>query len=359
MIYYEFYLDRLKTDKVFRTETGFCKELNTLFEPNETKPKTFDSEDKAKMDFYSLLYDNPDYRIGTIFGVGQVKKRSNKSSNKIQPKTIQELPKIIYQDLQRNKVYNEKCELTMARMPDDYVDYIITSPPYNAEETYKDGERVAMYDVHKDNMTPEEYEKWLFMIIKECIRVTRMHVFFNIQMLGKNKETVLRMFGQFAPYIKDRMVWVKKIVAPHIQPGILNSGFEDIVIFSKDRPELKVFSDAKWNQGSLSNVLHGINASKNKHAKLNKATFPLYFPRTILNYWGRKGDLVYDPFNGTGTTADACVIEHFDYIGSEISAAQCEVTNRRLQEQTAKLTFNFPEYEDLSGLAKLPVIIPG
>lgn len=352
MIYYSFYLDRNKTQLVYRTEDitvnlnngeevtlkQFSTELNTLFEPDATKPKTFDSEESAKLDFYSLLYNNPDFRIGTIYGVKQEKKKHINTKIIVEPP-----PKIIYQDLQRNKVYNEKCELTMARMPDGYVDHIITSPPYNAEETYKDGERVAMYGMYQDNMTSEEYEKWLFMIIRECIRVTRMHVFFNIQMLGKNKETVCRIFGQFAPYIKDRMVWVKDIVAPHIQPGVLNSGFEDIIIFSKDRPELKVFSDAKWNQGQFSNVLRGINASRNKHAKLNKATFPLYFPRTILNYWGKKGELIYDPFNGTGTTGDACVMEHFDYIGSEIDPAQCEVTNRRIQEQSAKLTFNFGE----------------
>lgn len=346
MIYYDFYLDPKRTQKVFRTEGGYHKELNTLFEPNETKPKTFSDKESAERDFWKLLYDNPDYRLGEIHGLKKVKekpKKADKPAPVVPVENVEVRPPIIYTDLERNKVYNEKCELTMGRMPNSFVDYIITSPPYNAEETYKDGKRVKMYNMYEDALTDKQYEEWLFMIIREAIRVTKMHVFFNIQMLGRNKRTVLKIFGEFNEHIKDRMIWQKTIVAPHIQPGVLNSGFEDIIIFSKDRPELKVFSDAKWNQGSFSNVLKGINASQNKHAKLNKATFPLYFPRTILNRWGKKGDLVYDPFNGTGTTADACVMEHFDFIGSEIDPEQCEVTNTRIKEQTAKLTFNFGE----------------
>lgn len=364
MIYYSFYLDRDRTQMVYRTEdvtttlangtevtlSSYHKEINTLFEPDATRPKTFDSKESAEKDFWKLLYDNPDYRIGTIFGIKKEKGKKSSGKNKVTNKTVEvkvseeiRNTQIIYTDLERNKVYNEKCEETMKRMPISFVDHIITSPPYNAEETYKDGKRVQMYEMYQDNLSDQQYEEWLFMIIRECIRVSRMHVFFNIQMLGKNKRTVCRIFGEFAPFIKDRMVWVKSIVAPHIQPGVLNSGFEDVIIFSKDRPELKVFSDAKWNQGSLSNVLKGINASGNKHAKLNKATFPLYFPRTILNYWGKKGELIYDPFNGTGTTGDACVIEHFDYIASEIDPIQCEITNQRIKDRTAKLTFNFGE----------------
>jgi DNA modification methylase len=340
MIYYSFYLDKEKTKMVYRTTTGHSTIINDLFDVENTTPKTFDTEHSAKMDFYSLLFDNPEYRLSEIFGLKPGKKREvNKK-----PGIITAAPKIehpIYVGIERNTVYNEKCEVTMARMPNNFVDYIITSPPYNAEETYKDGERVSMYEMYQDNMSEKEYEEWLFSIIQECIRVTRMHVFFNIQMLGNNKRTVLRLFGHFADQIKDRMVWTKSIVAPHIQPGVMNSGFEDIIIFSKDRPHLKAFSDAKWNQGSFSNVLKGVNASQNKHAKLNKATFPLYFPRTILNFWGAKGDLVYDPFNGTGTTGDACVIEKFDYIGSEIDPKQCQVTNERIKNQSAKLSFNF------------------
>ena len=355
MIYYSFYLDRERTQLVYRTTEGYSTKINDMFEQESTIPKTFDCKESAEKDFWKLLFDNEDYRLGTIFGLK--KEKDKKASKKLtEVKATNEIikaePSIIYTDLERNKVYNEDCLLTMGRMPKDFVDIIITSPPYNVGDRlscginnhiYKGQE--SLYDVYQDEMSNEKYEEWLFKVIYEMIRVTRKHVFFNIQMLGKNKRTVLKIFGEFHMFIKDRMIWNKKIAPPNIAERVMNSKFEDIIIFSNDRPEIKAFSDAKWNRGSFNNVIEGINATKNKHKKANKATYPLYFPRTILNYWGNKGELIYDPFNGTGTTGDACVIERFDYIASELDPFQCEITNKRIQERAAILSFNFDDYE--------------
>ena len=118
--------------------------------------------------------------------------------------------------------------------------------------------------------------------------------------------------------------------------------YEDIFIFSNDNPASRDFKDGEFS-GKFSNVLDGVNASGNKYRKHNKATFPLYLPRTILNHFGEHGQLIYDPFNGTGTTGDACVIEHRDYIGSELDADQCEITNKRIQNRSIIQEFNFEQ----------------
>lgn len=51
----------------------------------------------------------------------------------------------------------------------------------------------------------------------------------------------------------------------------------------------------------------------------------------------KKGFLVYDNFMGTGTTAIACLNQNMNYIGSEISSAQCDYANKRIKDKTMQL----------------------
>lgn len=366
MIYYSFYLDREKTQLVYRTQditakldsgaevtlSQFNKEINTLFEPEKSIPKIFSSEEGCKADFYKLLWDNPDYRYGETFGIKKEKKslKGTKSpviSNAPLVHVSLKPPMPVYETLEINKVYNEDCLKTMARMPTGFVDYIITSPPYNAEKRISCGKNnkiyignEEMYSDYEDNLTPEQYEEWLFTVIRECIRVTKYHVFFNIQMLSRNKRTVLKIHGEFIDYIKDKIIWRKTIAAPNIVKGIMRNSYEDIFIFSNQNPESRNFEDVEFS-GSFSNVIESTGSSKNKFAKINKATYPLYLPRVIINSFCTKGQLIYDPFNGTGTTGDACVIENMNYIASELDPAQCDITNQRIKDQSAKIKIPF------------------
>ena len=92
---------------------------------------------------------------------------------------------------------------------------------------------------------------------------------------------------------------------------------------------------------TFNNVLEGMNASRNQHSDLNKATFPLYLPRTIMQKFGKKGDIWYDPFNGTGTTAHAAAMEERQWVATEIDIEQCTVTDKRVENENNALKFEF------------------
>lgn len=51
----------------------------------------------------------------------------------------------------------------------------------------------------------------------------------------------------------------------------------------------------------------------------------------------KENDLIYDSFMGTGTTANACIIENRNYIGSEISEEQCKYAEKRLNITKSQL----------------------
>lgn len=231
-----------------------------------------------------------------------------------------------------NIIHNQDCLEFMSHCIDDQFDMVVTSPPYNVGNNNMTPNK---YKDDIDRKSKSEYRDWIFGVIKELLRVTKKHIFFNIQMLSDNKLTVLEMLGTFRDNIKDIIIWNKTQAMPSIEPGVMNSKFEFIIIFSKDRPELRKFYDTEFSikNGTFANVITGNHAGiENRHSKIHQATFPLYLPRTILNNFGKEGELIYDPFMGMGTTALASLMEHRRYIGTEISSEYCELANKRIEQ---------------------------
>jgi site-specific DNA-methyltransferase (adenine-specific) len=68
---------------------------------------------------------------------------------------------------------------------------------------------------------------------------------------------------------------------------------------------------------------------------------PAIFPEKLANdhilSWSNKGDLVYDCFMGSGTTAKISIVNKRNYIGSEMSEEYCEIIKERLNKQQKEL----------------------
>jgi DNA modification methylase len=166
-------------------------------------------------------------------------------------------------------------------------------------------------------------------LINELLRVTKKHIFYNIQMLGNNKIDFLKLLGYFHNKIKDIIIWQKNGI-PHIEAGVLNSSFEFIIIFSNDFPNKKKFYDGNF-KGNFNNVIKILNTHTNPFAKKHKAIMPLDIPRMLLQKFGKENDIWYDCYMGTGTTALGCIMEKRNYIGSEINKDYCKIANERLK----------------------------
>ena len=109
--------------------------------------------------------------------------------------------------METNIIYNEDCLVTLAKMEDNSIDLIVTSPPYNknfyAPSSGKSESWSAMrgrqipYDVYNDSMPPQEYESWQKKIISECLRVLKPSgsLFYNHKdiLVGGGVLSVLRM----------------------------------------------------------------------------------------------------------------------------------------------------------------------
>ena len=242
-----------------------------------------------------------------------------------------------------NKIYNENCLNTMARMEDNFIDLTVTSPPYDNLRTYKGFE----FDWQK--------------VIKELYRTTKnggVVVWIVADKVNKGSES-LTSFKQ-ALYFKecgfnlhDTMIWHKPNAMPQVDKTRFTQSFEYMFILSKGKPKtanpLKVPTKnvGKFLSRGDGNSENINKAGGNKVAKYRIAFnvynlsvggknygHPAIFPEKLVNdhiiSWSNENDLIYDPFMGSGTTAKMALLSNRNYIGSEISEEYCKIADERL-----------------------------
>jgi site-specific DNA-methyltransferase (adenine-specific)/modification methylase len=236
-------------------------------------------------------------------------------------------------NLELNKIYCESNLETMKRMEDKSIDYVLTSPPYNVKT-----ERIAKYKDFKDGFSQEQYFDQQKELITELLRVTKNHIFYNIQMLSGNKIALHKLIGHFANNIKEMIIWHKGFGEPAISENVFNSGFEYIIVFSNNEPNKRFFNDANFKRGTQSNVFKIVNSHSNPFADVHKAIMPLDIPRYFMINFGKENDIWFDPYMGTGTTAVACIEEKRKFIGSEISKEYVDLANKRLKPYLTQQT---------------------
>lgn len=245
-------------------------------------------------------------------------------------------------------IYNEDCLLTMKRMEEESVDFVITSPPYDNIRNY-----------HGYCFDFENIAKELFRIIKKGGVV--IWVVADATIDGSETGTSFRQalkFMEIGFKLHDTMIYYKNNPMP--QTGNrYHQMFEYMFCLSKGSP--KTFSPIKEktkyrglanmkNRGKdgllnyekvnrteekkVGNVfaysIGGGISTKDKIAFKHPAIFPEKLVYDQLITWTNEYDLVYDPFMGSGTTAKVAELLHRKWIGSEISKEYVDIAQERL-----------------------------
>ena len=251
-----------------------------------------------------------------------------------------------------NNIYNEHCFLTIKKMIENniIVDGIITSPFYNTSRKTNSlrarKENEARYDVHLDDMTDEEYIKFTLKLFSGFDKILKENgcILYNISYSSENTHLMWLVIADIIRntnfIVVDDIIWKKKSALPNnTSSNKLTRIVEHIFVFCR-KNEFKTFdcnkkitSSNSKGQNYYENIFNFIEAKNNDGSnKLNKATYSTELITKLLNIYFKGGDLIYDPFMGTGTTANACILYNCNYIGSEISKAQCEYADKRIKE---------------------------
>jgi len=268
--------------------------------------------------------------------------------------------------LELNNIYEMDCLEGMKLIPDESVDLIITSPPY------ADRRKNTYGGIHED-----KYVDWFSPIAQEIKRILKPTGSFilNIKPHCNNGERVLYVFDlvlhlkrEIGFRYTDEFTWTKNGVAGKFK-GRFKNAFEPVYHFTKEkdythnpysvatpmkevsikRAKRKASGETQNGSGFAglreghklaeatlalpSNHLH-IPQKSNQHTSQSKhpAVYPLELPEFFIKAFSNEGDVVFDPFMGSGTTAVASKLHNRKYIGFELLNEYINIANERIEK---------------------------
>ncbi|MCS7318158.1 MAG: site-specific DNA-methyltransferase [Candidatus Dojkabacteria bacterium] len=228
-----------------------------------------------------------------------------------------------------NDVIVGDCLNVMRNFPDECIDLVITSPPYNKKGKHggKLVEKV-IYDNYGDDMSEEDYQKWQIEVLNEIYRILKPNgaLFYN----HKVRYDDGNMIHPVIFLVKSKfIIWQEIIWNRAITGNIRGWRFwnidERIYWLVKQKPKELIQNYAQMT--SIWNI-----RVETEH-KIHPAVFPVDIPKRIIGaILGEEKGIVLDPFCGTGTTLVAAKEMGKDYIGIDISDKYVGYAKKRLQE---------------------------
>lgn len=226
----------------------------------------------------------------------------------------------------------------MREIPDGSVHLMVTSPPYNATKAYD-----------KD-LTLEEYLDLLRRVFSETYRVL-VHggrACVNIANLGRKpyiplSDYISQMMLEIGFLMRGEIIWYKGAGAGtsmawgswcSASNPVLRDTHEYILVFSKGtfrrpKPEGKTSTITReqfleWTKSVW--LINPESASRVGHP----APFPVELPYRLIQLYTYSGDLVLDPFMGSGSTAIAALKAGRKYIGYEVEVEYLRLAEERI-----------------------------
>lgn len=221
----------------------------------------------------------------------------------------------------------------MREMPSTSVDVIVTSPPYNLKNStgngMKDGRggkwsKAALiqgYADHHDCMPHEEYVRWQRLCLFEMMRLLKPSgaIFYNHKWrvqdgLLQDRNDIVRGFP-----VRQIIIWRRK-GGINFNTGYFLPTYEVIYLITKPRFKLAPKANA------LGDVWEIAQERDNEHP----APFPLELASRCVG--ATTGEIVLDPFMGSGTTAVAAQAHGRQWIGIELSPRYCDLARSRIKQ---------------------------
>jgi len=267
--------------------------------------------------------------------------------------------------LQIDHIYQQDCLEVLQKIKNSSVDFIITSPPYadNRKKTY-------------EGISAQKYVEWFLPISAELHRVLKSDGSFilNIKERTVNGERgtyvlelILEMRKQGWLWTEE-YVWHKKNAFPGKWPNRFRDAWERCLHFTKQK-KFKMYQDqvmvpmGDWAQKRLKNLSEtdkkrdesrvmsgfGKNVSNWADRKMayptnvlhmatecanvnHSAAFPISLPVWFIKLFTKKGDVVFDPFMGSGTTAIAALLLNRHFLGAEKNIKYYKHAIERIKE---------------------------
>jgi len=213
-----------------------------------------------------------------------------------------------------NKIHNIDCLEFMKQVPDNYFDLVLTDPPFGM--SFQSSRR----EVKHNKIINDDTLEWLPEFSKQLKRISKdnshLYIFCSWHFIDIFKSNL----EQVGFNVKNILIWYKN-----------NHGSGDLHGDYAPQYEMCIFISNgvhKLNNGRSSNVIKANKTGNDLH--------PTQKPVDIIEFLAKKsmqkGDKVFDPFMGSGTTAVACQSLGLEWCGCELEADYVEIANKRLEK---------------------------
>lgn len=239
-----------------------------------------------------------------------------------------------------SKIANGDCEELMSHIESESVDLILTDPPFNLGSfMHKRGTNLIKMRENQfayagwDDL---EYEEWVMKMsafFKESNRILRKKGSLLLFMSLIKIETIINLAEQNNFYYKTVGVWHKT----NPMPRNMNLHFVNST-------EAWVYFINEGTTGTFNNdnkVLHDfIESSLTTQSEKKFGKHPTQKPIEILNHFTKvlsnEGDVVCDPFMGSGSTGVSCELNNRQFIGIELDKEYYNISKNRIQDIAIK-----------------------
>ena len=269
-----------------------------------------------------------------------------------------------------NKIIHGDCEAVLKGFPDNSIDLIFTSPPYadRRQKTY-------------GGVKPSDYADWFLPKAEQFLRVLKPTGTFILNIKervvdGERHiyviELILKMRDQGWLWTEE-FIWHKRNSYPGKWPNRFRDNWERLLQFNKQKKfnmyqEAVVVPIGDWAKDRLANlsetdklrdeskvgsgfgknvsnwlgrdkvyptnVIHMATECANKN---HSATFPIDLPAWFIKLFTKEGDIVLDPFVGSGTTALAAIQLGRKHVSIDINKEYIELARKRITETQIRL----------------------
>lgn len=231
-----------------------------------------------------------------------------------------------------NKIICGDCVSVMKDIPDESIDLIVTSPPYNLNirKTFNNTEnwkgkwnksklQSKGYDSHDDYMPEPKYIAWQKEVLKECFRIIKDTgaIFYNHKWRVQNGLYQQRSEIIEGLPLRQILIW-KKAGGINFNEGYFLPTYEVIYVLAK--PKFKLAPKA--------NRFGDVWEITQEKGSWHPAPFPVELASRCVQ--STTGSIILDPFMGSGTVAVAAKQHGKSYIGIDISKDYCKEAEDRL-----------------------------
>ena len=227
-----------------------------------------------------------------------------------------------------DKIYNMDCLEGMKQIPDNSIDLVVTDPPYNTGMQANNA-KARLSHFFNDKFPPEIYKKLAEDVCKELFRVLKQDKGIYIYMNWKSLSVWIENLEKAGFKVKNVIIWDKVVHGLNYQNYAYT--YEMIIFATKGtffphnkKDGNKFYRDIWHIKRNLDN-----ESEKIEHHETQKAIEVVKLP---LKHASKPGDIILDPFMGSGTTAVACLMLNRHFIGFELEKKYCDIANMRIKE---------------------------